>query len=159
MKRTILSALFLILSMNSFAQTTLDLEEIYNSKLLQKGTKIGKCEVFAIAASRTYGSGPVDLLEVGLQRADKTVVAKIFQDYLKISPNSKNNGQIIRSYSAYADGGIFGFGERVKSHEVKLEIKEITPSKLTVVDFLVESKLENRFGNMKLVKDNSINCK
>ena len=85
MKRTILSALFLILSMNSFAQTTLDLEEIYNSKLLQKGTKIGKCEVFAIAASRTYGSGPVDLLEVGLQRADKKVVARIFQDYLKIS--------------------------------------------------------------------------
>ncbi len=168
MKKTIITALFLLLSVSSFAQNVnvntvvgsdYEVEDTDVNGLgvilglaLPKGLKIGNCEV---KLSNVYGNpfmNSVKAFRLQIEGSNKNVDITLTGSGTISSKETENHGDLI----------VDAANETVKAGILTTQVIRVV-SKATrngeyVTDLVIETKRDNGNGVMRVIKDKSIRC-
>ena len=169
MKKTIITALFLLTSVTSFAQNV-DVNTVIGSDFviedadinglgvvlglaLPKGLKVGNCEV---KLSHVYGNpfmNAVKSVRLQIEGSNKNVDITLTDSGTFSSKETETSGDLIvdAANEKIKDGILTTQTIRVVSKATSKDGEDVT-------DLKIETKRDNGNGVMKIVKDKSIRC-
>ena len=168
MRKSIIAALFLLLSVSAFAQNVnvntvvgpdYQVEDVDVNGLsiilglaLPKGSKIGNCTV---KLSNVYGNplmNSVKAFRLQIEGSNKNVDITLTSDGTLSTKENENHGDLI------LDAGNKTVKAGILTTQVIRVVSTATRNSEYVTDLVIETKRDNGNGVMRVIKDKSIRC-